>query len=49
MTILGSINDTLVADVQRLLEPMFMMFEFTKFTDNVYLDIVRRFEKGEST
>ena len=49
VTILGSINDTLVADVQRLLEPMFMMFEFTKFTDNVYLDIVRRFEKGEST
>jgi len=49
VTILGSMRDMLVADVQRLLEPMFMLFEFAQFDDKVYLDIVRRFEKGEST
>lgn len=49
VTTLGTIHDTLVADVQRLLEPMFMLFEFSQFNESVYADIVRRFEKGESS
>jgi hypothetical protein len=49
VTTLGSIHETLVADVQRLLEPMFMLFEFSQFDESVYTDIVRRFENGEST
>lgn len=49
VTTLGSIHETLVADVQRLLEPMFMLFEFSQFNESVYTDIVRRFEKGESS
>jgi hypothetical protein len=49
VTVLGSMRNTLVADVQRLLEPTFMLFEFTQFNENVYSDIVRRFEKGESS
>ena len=49
VTTLGSIHETLVIDVQRLLEPMFMLFEFTQFNESVYTDIVRRFEKGESS
>ena len=49
VTTLGSIHETLVADVRRLLEPMFMLFEFTQFNESVYTDIVRRFEKGESS
>lgn len=49
VTILGSMRDTLVADVQRILEPMFMLFEFTNFNNSVYEDIVRRFERGEAT
>lgn len=49
VTTIGSIRETLVADVQRLLEPMFMLFEFTQFNESVYTDIVRRFEKGESS
>ncbi len=49
VTILGSMRDTLVEDVQRLLEPMFMLFEFAQFKESVYADIVRRFEKGESS
>ena len=46
---LGSIRVNLVADVQRLLAPLFMLFEFGEFDDNVYADIVRRFEAGESS
>lgn len=49
VTTLGSIHETLVADVQRLLEPMFMLFEFTQFNESIYTDIVRRFEQGEAT
>lgn len=46
---LGSIRETLVTDVQRLTAPLFMLFEFTEFKDNIYEDIVRRFERGEAT
>jgi TIR domain len=49
VTTIGSVHETLVADVQRLLEPMFMLFEFAQFNESVYTDIVRRFEKGESS
>lgn len=49
VTRIGTIPDTLVDDVQRLLEPLFMLFEFAKFQPSVYQDIVRRFEKGEAT
>lgn len=48
-TELGSIRETLVTDVQRLVAPLFMLFEFTEFNDSIYEDIVRKFEKGEST
>ncbi len=47
--VLGSIRDSLVDDVRRILAPMFMLFDFTEFSDQVYTDIVRRFEKGEPT
>jgi len=46
---LGRIRDTLVDDVQRLIAPMFMLFDFKEFATTVYEDIVRRFEKGEVT
>ena len=46
---LGSISETLVTDVQRLTAPLFMLFEFAEFSDEVYEDIVRKFEKGESS
>lgn len=46
---LGSLRDSLVTDVQRLTAPLFMLFEFTEFSEKVYEDIVRRFEKGESS
>lgn len=44
---LGTIRDTLVEDVQQLLQPLFMLFEFAEFGDPVYADIIRRFENGE--
>jgi hypothetical protein len=46
---IGSIRESLATDVQRLTAPLFMLFEFTEFNDSVYEDIVRRFERGEST
>lgn len=49
VTILGSIRKTLVDDVRRITEPMFMLFDFAKFDDSVYADIVRKFEQGQVT
>jgi len=46
---LGKIRENLVADVRRLVEPMFMLFEFQEFGEQVYTDIIRRFEKGETS
>ncbi len=44
---LGGIRKTLVQDVKRIAAPLFMLFNFTNFGDDVYADIVRRFERGE--
>ena len=46
---LGKVSDTLVEVVQRLTAPLFMLFDFQEFQDKIYSDIVRRFEKGETT
>ena len=43
---IGDIRSTLVELVQQLLEPMFMLFQFQQFQNEVYTDIVGRFEKG---
>ena len=40
-------KETLVEDVRRITEPMFMLFDYSTFEGSVYADIVRRFEKGE--
>jgi hypothetical protein len=44
---IGSIREQLVTDVKRLTAPMFMLFEFAEFADQIYDDIVRKFEKGQ--
>lgn len=46
---LGKMRETLVDDVRRIVEPMFMLFEFQEFAESIYTDIVRRFEKGETS
>jgi hypothetical protein len=45
-TILGTMGETRVDDVKKLLAPMFMLFEFMEFNSSVYSDIVRKFEEG---
>jgi len=45
----GSISETIVDDVRRLLAPLFMLFDFREFGEGIYRDIVTRFVKGEST
>ena len=49
MIVLGDIKSALVDEVQRVCEPMFMLFGFMVFARQVYEDIVRRFERGEVT
>jgi hypothetical protein len=46
-TTLGAMGDTRVEDVKRLLEPLFMLFDFQQFDTKVYEDIVRNFEEGK--
>jgi hypothetical protein len=47
VTILGMMEQTRVDDVRKLLEPMFMLFDFQEFSAAVYDGIVRGFERGE--
>ena len=47
--VLGTMQETLVDDVRRIVEPMFVLFEFQEFGEEIYTDIVRRFEKGETS
>lgn len=46
---LGKMRETLVDDVRRIVEPLFMLFEFQEFAETIYTDIVRRFENGETS
>ena len=45
----GAILETIVDDVRRLTAPLFMLFDFKDLDEAVYVDIVKRFVKGEST
>jgi hypothetical protein len=47
--VLGDIKNVLVDEVRRVCAPMFMLFDFQEFAQEIYEDIVRRFEKGEAT
>jgi len=47
VAVLGNMQKLRVEDVKRVLEPMFMLFDFMQFTDAVYEDIVRSFEAGK--
>lgn len=49
VVVLGKMQETLVDNVRRIVEPMFMLFEFQEFGEAIYTDIVRRFEKGETS
>ena len=46
-TVLGQMHETRVNDVRRVLEPMFMLFDFTQIDPSVYEEIVRNFEGGK--
>jgi TIR domain len=46
VTVLGTMHETRVTDVRKLLDPMFMLFDFMQFNVEVYDDIVRSFEEG---
>jgi hypothetical protein len=45
-TTLGTMSETRVDDVRKIVEPMFMLFNFMEFNVSVYDDIVRNFERG---
>lgn len=46
IVVLGEMQKSRVEDVRRVLEPMFMLFDFMQFQQEVYEDIVRSFEAG---
>jgi hypothetical protein len=46
VTVLGTMRETRVTDVRKLLDPVFMLFDFMQFNVEVYDDIVRSFEEG---
>ena len=46
VSVLGQMQETRVEDVRKILEPMFMLFDFMQFNVEVYEDIVRSFENG---
>jgi TIR domain-containing protein len=46
-TVLETMKQTRVEDVKRILEPMFMLFDFQQFNDVVYEELVRKFEQGQ--
>jgi len=46
VAVLGNMRETRVEDVRRILEPMFMLFDYMQFNVEVYEDIVRSFEAG---
>lgn len=41
------VSENLVPLVKQVCAPLFMMFDFAEFGDQIYADIVRRFEGGE--
>src|SRR5262249_34732793 len=45
-TNLGTMSDTRVDDVRKILEPMFLLFDFAQISNKVYAEIVRGFENG---
>lgn len=45
----GLIRQTLIQNVRRVTEPMFILFDFKEFGADVYTDIVNRFVAGEVT
>jgi hypothetical protein len=44
---IGKSSELMVDYVRRLVEPMFMLFDFQEFHEEIYTDIVRRYEKGQ--
>lgn len=49
VVVLGKMRETLVDDVRRVIEPLFLLFEFQEFGEAIYTDIVRRFENGQTS
>lgn len=44
---LGDLEENLPDHVQRVLAPMFMLFDFMEFAPDIYTDIVDRFTRGD--
>lgn len=46
---IGEIRATLVDNVERILAPLFTLFDFMEFDRTIYEEIARRFEAGHVT
>lgn len=45
----GTLRPGIVDSVRRITAPLFMLFDFKQFNDDIYKDIVEKFVKGEVT
>jgi hypothetical protein len=46
---IGRLRDNIVADVRKITEPLFMLFDFTEFDTKVYEEIITSFVNGRAT
>ena len=46
---IGAVSANLTHSVKAILQPLFVLFDFKEFSDNIYEDIVRKFENGHCT
>lgn len=45
----GELLKCTIVHVRKVCEPLFMLFDFKEFSEDVYQDIIRRFEAGYVT
>jgi hypothetical protein len=45
----GKLRDNMVADVRKIAEPLFMLFDFMQFETPVYGEIITSFVQGRAT
>ena len=46
---IGRLRDNIIADVRKIVEPLFMLFDFMEFDTKVYEEIITSFVKGRAT
>jgi len=46
---IGRLRENIIADVRKITEPLFMLFDFMEFDAKVYEEVVTSFVSGRAT